>query len=74
MGAEEVERFLTHLATADKVAASTQNQALNALVFLYRQVLQLDLGNFDAVLAGRCACQRSCPSRKRASFSHPSPN
>ncbi len=53
MGAEEVERFLTHLATADKVAASTQNQALNALVFLYREVLQLDLGNFDAVRARR---------------------
>lgn len=53
MGAEEVERFLTHLATAEKVAASTQNQALNALVFLYREVLQMDLGNFDAVRARR---------------------
>jgi site-specific recombinase XerD len=53
MGAEEVERFLTHLATADKVAASTQNQALNALVFLYREVLRMDLGNFDAVRARR---------------------
>ena len=48
MGADEVERFLTHLATVDKVAASTQNQALNALVFLYREVLRMDLGNFDA--------------------------
>jgi site-specific recombinase XerD len=53
MGAEEVERFLTHLATTDKVAASTQNQALNALVFLYREVLRMDLGNFDAVRARR---------------------
>ena len=53
MGAEEVERFLTHLATVDKVAASTQNQALNALVFLYREVLRMDLGNFDAVRARR---------------------
>ena len=53
MGAEEVERFLTHLATAEKVAASTQNQALNALVFLYRDVLRMDLGNFDAVRARR---------------------
>jgi integron integrase len=53
MGAEEVERFLTHLATTDKVAASTQNQALNALVFLYKQVLQLDLGPFVAVRARR---------------------
>ena len=53
MGADEVERFLTHLATTEKVAASTQNQALNALVFLYRDVLRMDLGNFDAVRARR---------------------
>lgn len=44
MGAQEVEHFLTHLATNDKVAASTQNQALNAIVFLYRDVLRMDLG------------------------------
>jgi integron integrase len=53
MGAEEVERFLTHLATAEKVSASTQNQALNALVFLYRQVLKMELGDFEAVRARR---------------------
>ena len=44
MGSDEVERFLTHLATDAKVAASTQNQALSALLFLYRQVLQQELG------------------------------
>ena len=43
MGAAEIEAFLTHLATDRNVAASTQNQALNALVFLYRQVLHKDL-------------------------------
>ena len=43
MGATEVQSFLTHLATARGVAASTQNQALNALVFLYREVLGTDL-------------------------------
>ena len=53
LGAQEVEQFLTHLATADKVAASTQNQALNALVFLYREVLRMNLGNFEAVRARR---------------------
>lgn len=53
MGAVEVEQFLTHLATVDKVAASTQNQALNALVFLYRDVLRVELGDFDAVRARR---------------------
>jgi len=36
MGAPEVEAFLTHLAVQGKVAACTQNQALNAIVFLYR--------------------------------------
>ena len=39
MGADEIRAFLTHLAVQGKVAASTQNGALNALVFLYRQVL-----------------------------------
>jgi hypothetical protein len=39
MGAEEVEAFLTHLAKAGNVSSSTQNQALNALLFLYRNVL-----------------------------------
>ena len=43
MGAREVEQFLSHLATNGKVAASTQRQALNALVFLYRDVLQTPL-------------------------------
>jgi hypothetical protein len=41
MGALEVERFLSHLASKDKVSASTQRQSLNALVFLYREVLQI---------------------------------
>lgn len=43
LGAREVEAFLTHLATHGQVAASTQNQALSALLFLYREVLQIDL-------------------------------
>ncbi len=43
MGGREVESFLSHLATHGKVAASTQRQALNALVFLYRDVLQTPL-------------------------------
>ncbi|MEJ0091181.1 MAG: phage integrase N-terminal SAM-like domain-containing protein [Limisphaerales bacterium] len=44
MGTVEVKEFLTHLAVARKVAASTQNQALNALVFLYREVVGGELG------------------------------
>src|SRR5918911_787558 len=39
MGASEISRFLSHLATKRNVSASTQNQALSALLFLYRQVL-----------------------------------
>jgi site-specific recombinase XerD len=39
MAAAEVQAFLTHLAVDEHVAASTQNQALAALVFLYREVL-----------------------------------
>ena len=39
LGAPEVEVFLTHLAVVGKVSASTQNLALSALLFLYRQVL-----------------------------------
>lgn len=47
MGAEEVSKFLSYLAVDRKVSASTQNQALNALVFLYGQVLKIPLGEFD---------------------------
>jgi integron integrase len=43
MGASEVEGFLTRLATECHVAASTQNQALAALLFLYREVLRVEL-------------------------------
>ena len=43
MGAREVEEFLTHLAVQGRVAASTQNQAKSALLFLYREVLEHDL-------------------------------
>lgn len=43
MGAPEVESFLTHLAVEAKVGASTQNQALQALLFLYRHVLGIEL-------------------------------
>jgi integron integrase len=39
MGAQEIEAFLTHLAVHENVAASTQNQALQAILFLYREVL-----------------------------------
>jgi len=56
MGGSEVEAFLTDLAVAGKVAAATQNQALSALLFLYREVLEVDLPWLDnAVRAKRPA-------------------
>ncbi len=51
MGAAEIAAFLTHLAVEENVAASTQNQALSALLFLYREVLHKDLGPIDALRA-----------------------
>jgi integron integrase len=49
MGAAEVESFLTHLAVEGKVCASTQNQAKSALLFLYREVLAIELPWLDEV-------------------------
>jgi integron integrase len=43
MGVPEIEAFLTHLATKENVAASTQNQAFSSLLFLYRHVLNIEL-------------------------------
>jgi site-specific recombinase XerD len=53
MGKAEIEAFLTHLAVEGQVSASTQNQALSALLFLYREVLNLDMPGIDAVRANR---------------------
>ena len=47
MGEREVEQFLNHLAVEKQVAAATQNQALSALVFLYREVLNKEIGWMD---------------------------
>jgi site-specific recombinase XerD len=53
MRSHDVEAFLTHLAVHRHVSASTQNQALNALVFLFRDVVKKELREFDAVRAKR---------------------
>ena len=53
MGGPQVEAFLSHLATDTRVAASTQNQALSALLFLYREVLQVDLPWLDGVVRAK---------------------
>jgi integron integrase len=49
MGAREIERFLTYLATHRNVSPSTQNQAFSALLFLYKQVLKIDLDRIQDV-------------------------
>jgi site-specific recombinase XerD len=49
MGADDIRAFLTHLAVHGKVAASTQNGALNALVFLYRQVLKQPFPELEGI-------------------------
>ncbi|HEY5073542.1 MAG TPA: integron integrase [Pyrinomonadaceae bacterium] len=53
LDAEHVRSFLTHLAVTEKVAASTQNQAFNALLFLYRQVLKTEPLNIEGVERAR---------------------
>ena len=53
MGAPEVEAFLSDLAVRGDVSASTQNQALSAILFLYKQVLQIELPWMDGVIRAR---------------------
>jgi len=53
MGVQEVQQFLSHLAVEGRVAASTQSQALSALLFLYQQVLKQDIGSIDEVVRAK---------------------
>ena len=53
LGADEVQEFLTHLAVVGRVAASTQNQAKSALLFLYKEVLALELPWLDKIEAAK---------------------
>src|SRR4029450_1617092 len=62
MGRVEIEAFLTHLAVERHVAASTQNQALSALLFLYKAVLHEEVESVDAVRARAGQRCRFCPA------------
>src|SRR5947207_276042 len=53
LGASAVNDFLTALAVRQRVSASTQNQALSAVLFLYRDVLRIDLGAIDPIPRAR---------------------
>jgi hypothetical protein len=57
----KMESFLTHLALHRNVAAKTQNQAFSALLFLYKDVLGVELGKIDALRAKKPShCERWC--------------
>ena len=51
MGRTEIEAFLNHLANRARVSASTQNQALHSILFLYREVLGVNIQGVDAIRA-----------------------
>ena len=53
MAEPEINAFLTHLAVKENVSASTQNQALSALLFLYRHVLDREIGDIGEVIRAR---------------------
>lgn len=53
LGRDEIEAFLSHLASDRNVAASTQNQALNALLFFYRHVLDHEVGELTGLVRAR---------------------
>ena len=53
MGESEINAFLTHLAVKEKISSSTQTQALGALLFLYRNVLDREIGDLGAVIRAR---------------------
>lgn len=53
MGEEEINEFLTYLAVKRNVSASTQNQALSALLFLYRHVLMIEIGDLGNIIRAR---------------------
>ena len=67
MGAAEISTFLTWLAVERHVSASTQNQALSALLFLYKDVLGIEVGRLDEVpRARRSGCRLCSAARKSA--------
>jgi hypothetical protein len=53
MGKDEIAAFLNHLAVREQVSASTQNQAFHALLFLYKRVLEIDLGEIPELVRAR---------------------
>jgi len=80
MGTDEIRQYLSHLANVGQVSASTQNQALSALLFLYREVLGVELPFIEGVERAKQPARargldegRGEP-RARLSLSHSSSN
>jgi hypothetical protein len=73
MGAPEVEAFLSHLAVDGKVAASTQNLALSSLLFLYKDVLDVELPwcRTSRARRSRAGCRRCSPVGRPKPCSRP---
>jgi Phage integrase, N-terminal SAM-like domain len=78
MSESEINQFLTHLAVRENVAASTQNQALSAILFLYQEVLERDLDRIDGVVRAKkpvrlpaCAHARRSTGTSRADVWQP---
>lgn len=73
MGTEEIRDYLTYLAVEKKVAASTQNVAFNALLFLYKQVLAIELPPIEGVFRAKKPARLPTvfsPTEARAIISH----
>lgn len=61
MGGLEIAKFLTHLAVNRNVAPATQEQALNALIFLYRKVLDRPIGEIKGIVRSKEGENSSSP-------------
>ena len=68
MFTSEVQAFLTHLVLEEHISASTQNQALSALLFLYCNVLSLEIGRVDLVRQAITTCAHRVQPRRSAGF------
>jgi hypothetical protein len=72
MGAPHVSAWLSHLAIERRVAASTQNQALSAILFLYREVLGVDFDRLEGVERAKRPSRRQCCRNRFSAIIRPS--
>lgn len=69
MAESEIAQFVSSLATEGRLSASTQNQALNALLFLYHEVLSKKIGLIDGVVREETAETPCCAHERRSQAS-----